>query len=292
MKIRREPRGLHLYNRNRNNGIHLLFDESPLASGTEHKGPTVLSIALTNACDLTCSFCYAPKSTHSLDPELVLEWCREVASHGTLEVAFGGGEPTLYKNLPELCRSIWAETDLGISVTSHGQHLDKNLVEALKGYVSVLRISIDAPEPAYSSIRRRPLQLVIENIRRAIDRIPIGINTVVNSMTLETLDTLAEIVAAIGPVDWLLLPETRNGIHSMTAAEMNRLSKWILGNSSTLNILTSAISTSALAVPVLFPECPREYAHVRADKFLCKTSYAEIGVPIDRSIMDAYQLLG
>ncbi len=78
----------------------------------------------------------------------------------------------------------------------------------------------------------------------------------------------------------------------MGTSEMNRLSSWILKQSSTMNILTSALSSSALAVPALFPECPRDYAHVRADGFLCKTSYTHIGIPIVRSIMDAYQLLG
>lgn len=220
MKVRREARGIHLYDRV--SGVHVLLDEFPQ---TEiDSGPTVLSVALTNACDLGCSFCYAPKSAHALRASDVTRWAKEFSISGTFEVAFGGGEPTLYPQLASVCREIWNETDLGISITTHGQHLQEKQVRDLTGAVSILRLSIDGPEPYYSSIRRRPLQRTLENIQKIDGRIPIGINTVVNRESLQHLDELKQIVLSTGAVDWLLLPEIRAATPSSMPTSGNNLS--------------------------------------------------------------------
>jgi MoaA/NifB/PqqE/SkfB family radical SAM enzyme len=105
VKCRRESRGLHFYDRI--TGIHVLLDECPLPKEKCHTAPAVVSIALTNACELDCDFCYAPKTHHSLNPKDVIQWCRQLDSAGTLEIAFGGGEPTLYRDLAYICRTIW-----------------------------------------------------------------------------------------------------------------------------------------------------------------------------------------
>ncbi|MDP2998169.1 MAG: radical SAM protein [Bryobacterales bacterium] len=177
-----------------------------MAAGDRDAGPELVSIALTSVCDLACDFCYTPKSGHRLSPEVVLDWCKQFASIGTLEVAFGGGEPTLYRGLGELCRRIWSECDVGISITTHGHNLTEGLIRQLEGNVSVVRVSIDAPEPQYSMIRGKPLRRLIERIAQVGTRFPIGVNTVVNSTTLPMLDQLAEIIARARTVDWLLLP--------------------------------------------------------------------------------------
>lgn len=117
MKLRCESRGLHFYDRV--SGYHVLLDEKPVPRELWSRAPSLVSIALTNVCDLACEFCYAPKSTHHLAFDHLLRWCKELDALGTLEVAFGGGEPTLYRELPELCAAIWEGTGLGVSITTH-----------------------------------------------------------------------------------------------------------------------------------------------------------------------------
>ena len=85
MKLRKELRGLHFYDRI--TGLHILADEVRIPDAECDEGPEVISIAVTNICDLSCAFCYAPKSRHTLSVREITQWCRELDQLGTLEVA-------------------------------------------------------------------------------------------------------------------------------------------------------------------------------------------------------------
>ena len=88
MKVRKESRGLHFYDRI--TGLHILADEVRIPGEDRDLGPEVISIALTNVCDLSCAFCYAPKSRHMLSVPEIIHWCRELDQLGTLGAAGGG----------------------------------------------------------------------------------------------------------------------------------------------------------------------------------------------------------
>lgn len=84
--------------------------------------PRMLQVALTNACDKSCGFCYRPldaKSKWSFDD--LLELAHVCDEWGVLEIAFGGGEPTLFPRFPELLHAIWRESRLCPSFTTHGK---------------------------------------------------------------------------------------------------------------------------------------------------------------------------
>ncbi len=58
--------------------------------------PRALLIAVTNACDLACPFCYRDKQARSRwTYEALLDFCRQADEWGVLEVAFGGGKIVL-----------------------------------------------------------------------------------------------------------------------------------------------------------------------------------------------------
>lgn len=285
MKLRREANGLHFYDRS--SGLHILLDESPIPPESVDQGPAVVSIALTNACDLSCPFCYAPKSNHSLRPDNILGWCRDLDHLGTLEIAFGGGEPTLCPYLPDLCRTLWSETNLGISITTHGQHITRELVHALAGVVSVVRVSIDGPEPYYSSIRRRPLGHLIERLDHIRGKIPLGINTVVNSQTLAYFDQMASLVKRLGAVDWLLLPEVRAGQFTLNDSEWHILDKWIRERQSEIDLRVSTEAAKHLTCPLLLQDQPEDYAHISADGYLRRCSYLKEGIALHGSTITA-----
>lgn len=276
MKLRKERRGLHYYDRV--TGLHILADEVQIPLEDRDQGPEVISIAVTNTCDLSCAFCYAPKSRHSLSVPEIVGWCRELDQLGTFEVAFGGGEPTLYPGLAGVCRTIWTETQLGISMTTHGHHLSEELLETLKTFVSIVRVSIDAPEPLYTSIRGLPLAGSIRNIRRIEGEVPIGINTVVNTQTLGALDELAVIVRDLGAVDWLLLPEIENGTFTLLDAEWQILDNWIVSHADDLNLRTTTSAKAHLTGPFLLEDAPEDYAHIGANGYLRRCSYEPGGI--------------
>ncbi|EOX1770955.1 radical SAM protein, partial [Vibrio cholerae] len=152
-KVRKGPDGLHLFSRQ--SGINILLDSEipPLNEWTN--SPRQVSIALTNACNLRCSHCYAPKQKAILDKDKVIDWMLQLDDMGTLGIGFGGGEPTLHPNLIELCRFGLEKTNLAISLTTHGQTLTAKLVEDLKASVNFMRVSMDGTYNTYEAIRKR-----------------------------------------------------------------------------------------------------------------------------------------
>lgn len=100
----------------------LLFDRrtglTALCEGLETLGlrmraPRVVQFAITNACNLACTFCSrdaTAASGWSADEAFAL--LRDLDERGTLEVAFGGGEPLAFKGFSALVRRLSEETSL------------------------------------------------------------------------------------------------------------------------------------------------------------------------------------
>ncbi|RPI82207.1 MAG: radical SAM protein [Nitrosopumilales archaeon] len=281
MKVRYEYQGIHIYDRV--TGTNILFDEIEVPSQKIHLGPRVISIALTNKCDSSCYFCYAPKTPETLKPEYVYELCQAMDDLGVLEVAFGGGEPTLYPYLCKLCDDVWNSTKLGISITTNGHHLTKKMIDDLNGNVSIIRFSIDAIGPIYSKIRKYNLSNVVENIQYLQDKISFGINTVINSQTIDYLDAILNFAIEHNAKSLLLLPEVKNGSFVLDKALWLKLENWINCNWRKIPLETTSFARSYLNCPFLFDKDtdPRlSYWHIGANGKIRETSYREEGTII------------
>lgn len=92
----------------------------PATRHLRRRVPRVIQFAITNACNLDCQFCSRDAREPSLwsaDEAAVL--LGELARAGVLEVAFGGGEPFVFRDLPRLLARA-PRRDLAC-----GQHHDK-----------------------------------------------------------------------------------------------------------------------------------------------------------------------
>src|SRR5712692_127084 len=96
LKHRAGPAGIHLFDRT--TGVNVLCDEIQVPHALWASAPRQISVALTNRCDLSCPYCYAPKNRASLDLKTLIGWLCDLDSNGCLGVGFGGGEPTLYEH--------------------------------------------------------------------------------------------------------------------------------------------------------------------------------------------------
>lgn len=292
MKIRIEERGIHYYDRV--SGYHILLDEIQPPPESHSVAPSLVSIALTNICDLACSFCYAPKNKDSLEIAKVINWCKELDNLGTLEIAFGGGEPTLYPQLAELCHELWSNTSLGLSITTHGQHLTANLCSELSGNVSTVRVSIDSIDEYYSEIRGRSFSTVKNNIKTATGFMPVAVNTVVNSNTLPRLYELASMLKSLGIVDWLLLPETVNGVFTLSPELWLQLDHFINCHANDFQIGVTFEARKFLPEsPFLFDTEPdNDYVHISADGYLRNSSYSKGGIDLNKTALSSalYQI--
>jgi MoaA/NifB/PqqE/SkfB family radical SAM enzyme len=178
----------------RDTGLNALLD-GPETAHLVRRAPRVLQFALTNHCNLACTFCSRDvdaESDWTLDA--VVTFLSEMAAHGVLEVAFGGGEPLVFKRFAELVLRLYAETPLAISFTTNGTLLHRALLERLAGKIGQLRLSI------YDDADWRAQVRMLADARARF-----GINYLVTPARAATLtDTVLELVE-LGAHDVLLL---------------------------------------------------------------------------------------
>lgn len=281
MRIRLGPDGVHLFDRQ--SGLNVLLDEVTPPKHAWSAAPRQISIAVTNACELACSFCYAPKTRAVLAVDRLLCWVDELDRAGALGLGFGGGEPTLYKHLPDVCRYAAENTGLAVTMTTHGHRWNADLISRLRGAVNFVRVSVDGVGSTYERIRGRSFT----QLRVALDRIAAdfqwGMNTVVNEDTVDELDAIAVLAAEHGASELLLLPEQPTaGTPGVAQATLNTLERWVLAYPGPLTLATSV--DAALGVPIA-DALPgerglRSYAHIDASGTARTSSYAPSGVPI------------
>ncbi len=128
--------------------------------------PFHLSLTLTHACNLACSYCYMGEhhagtmtwSTAARALELALA---EAGGGGALDLGFFGGEPLLERALllriARQARSLAgaAGVALRMQVTTNGTLLDDALVAELKSLDIVTTLSLDGTREAHEATRPR-----------------------------------------------------------------------------------------------------------------------------------------
>jgi sulfatase maturation enzyme AslB (radical SAM superfamily) len=293
LKIRAGAAGLHLFNRN--TGINLLVEEIKLPLSKWSSAPRQVSIALTNACDLACHHCYAPKNSAVLDFDRLKGWLIDLDVNGCIGVGFGGGEPTLYPYFAELCAYTTKNTGLAVTMTTHGHHLSAQLIEELAGNVHFIRVSMDGVRATYESIRERSFDTLIQRITALGSIAPCGINFVVNSKTINDLDTAIEIATELGCSEFLLLPEQpTQKVQGIDKDTWSTLQKWVTRYRG--NILLTVSQSEADRLPTCNPLDDEiglnAFAHIDASGVLKGTSYDTSGIKIlENGVMSAlYEL--
>jgi MoaA/NifB/PqqE/SkfB family radical SAM enzyme len=288
-KVRLSEAGVHLFDRV--SGLNVLLDEVAVPAAEFSLAPRYLSVALTNACELRCSYCYAPKHPASLDMERVLAWAIELDLAGCLGVGFGGGEPTAHPRFAHLCAQITRSTSMAVTFTTHGHRLTPEMADALRGCVHFARLSVDGVGATYERLRGRPFSRVRDAAALLSSVAPIGINAVVNADTVGELDELAAFAADVGAAELLLLPEQPTGAApGIAAADAERLVRWVRAARPSVRLALSRSGIESL-VPAVEPipgEHPLEaHMHIDATGVLRPNAYAAEGARVVGSILEA-----
>ncbi|MBI4815983.1 MAG: radical SAM protein [Deltaproteobacteria bacterium] len=123
--------------------------EVPSSNGT-FGAPLAAHIGLTTACNFACRHCYSrsgPKSPNELTRAEIEGILDELAAMGCQQLVFGGGEPFLRKDLPQLVARAGA---LGLDsyVHTNATLITKNMLTALSAWPPTgLTISLDGSRP-------------------------------------------------------------------------------------------------------------------------------------------------
>jgi radical SAM protein with 4Fe4S-binding SPASM domain len=112
------------------------------------RAPLVAHWAVTYRCNLHCSFCYSesgPGREPGPGAAVRLRLVERLAEWGVLEVALGGGEPTILPDFPELLAAIRA-AGMVPNVTTNGTAHPPSVVRALAEQAGVVHLSADRPD--------------------------------------------------------------------------------------------------------------------------------------------------
>ena len=293
MQMRAGPAGIHLFHRV--TGINVLMDEVKVPSSLWSAAPRTVSVALTNACDLHCAYCYAPKTPACLDTDLLVTWIDELNADGCLGVGFGGGEPTLCGELPRLCAYLKHSTQMAVTFTTHGHHLNDNLASALQGNVHFVRLSMDGVGEIYEKLRGRSFSRFLGSVDTVARLAPFGINFVVNSLTFPYLDQAIDISAEMGATEFLLLPERPSGGRlGIDRRTLEALIGWVALYQGGVPLTISETDRQGLPTcdPLDDESGLRAYVHVDALGQVKRSSYDRGGISIGRrGIMTAIESL-
>jgi len=288
-KMRAGPSGLHLFDRR--TGANVLLDEVEIPPQSWATAPRQVSISLTNTCDLSCRFCFAPKHRAELPFDKLTAWLTELDSEGCLGVGFGGGEPTKYPRFVELCRFTTSATRLAVTFTTHGHSFDVPLADALRESVHFVRVSMDGVGTTYESLRSRSFLDLVKRLELVRSVAPFGINYVVNAQTLPCLDSAAALAADSGATEILLLPERGKGPNAAKDSVSEAgLRRWIDGYRGAVALSVSELDSDGLPTcsPFVGESGLAAYAHVDAEGVLRRTSFERDGVSIgDGGILQA-----
>ena len=102
------------------------------------KTPVLIDLSLNNYCNLTCDFCYMSakpiKSGEHLsmqDFDILLE---KMIKSRVLQIALGGGEPTLHPQFIEILRKLRVKGNIIPNYTTNGSNLTSEILKATKQY--------------------------------------------------------------------------------------------------------------------------------------------------------------
>jgi MoaA/NifB/PqqE/SkfB family radical SAM enzyme len=270
-------------------GALLLFDrrtglsavcEGPETAHLEMRAPRVVQFGITNACNLACTFCSRDlEARSSWTIESAFEFLRDLDAAGTLEVAFGGGEPLVWKGIGELVRRLATETQLAVSLTTNGTRLSRSLSTELAPHIGQLRLSLYDDVDATTALET----LVQSGVR-------FGVNYLVTPERLPDVETRVLELAARGCSDLLLLSYNgaRRNLHlTMSQAADLATRVALLGRALEGRMvlkLDVCWGERMQSVPRLFnrSDCGagREFVVVTSDRELAPCSFHHVAYPV------------
>jgi len=288
-KLRLSRYGAHWFDRA--TGLNILLDEAKVPIDRWSRVPRYVSIALTNACELCCPFCYAPKVPARLDPDRIVGWAHQLDREGALGVGFGGGEPMAHPEFVRICAETAAQTSMAVTFTTHGHRVTPKLAASLRGSVHFIRVSMDGIGETYERVRGRSFAAFQRQLAIVASVAPFGLNVIVNDFTVGELDDIASFAGQVGATEVLLLPEQPVGDRpGISEAASQRLRCWVSRANHRVRLaISEAGVTDGMPTADPFPgeSALEAHAHIDATGHLKANAYAAWGVPVGDSIVNA-----
>lgn len=118
--------------------------------------PGDIWIHVSGICNLECPFCYSRSGyseNRELDLESLLSFLEGLEEEKRSRVVISGGEPFLFKKLPELVMSLREMKFKDIAVISNGT-IGAEMYDKVLPHIKTLQISVDGTVPEYHDLTR------------------------------------------------------------------------------------------------------------------------------------------
>ncbi|MBN2444498.1 MAG: radical SAM protein [Spirochaetales bacterium] len=169
--------------------------------------PTNSVWELTYACNMRCKHCGSgcgEKYPNELTTEEALALCDDLVEIGMKLITLSGGEPFMREDWPQIARRL-ALGGVTVNVISNGWFISKDLIRTAQeaGIVNI-GISLDGLKETHDFIRRKG---AFDHVMTALDnaaalKMPIAINTSINTKNLYELQKIKEILVEKKVIKW------------------------------------------------------------------------------------------
>ena len=233
------------------------------------QAPRVVMFGITNACNLACEFC-------SRDPGRDSTWTvasaaaalRGLHEAGTLEVAYGGGEPFAFRGFDELVAELDATTALAQHVTTNGTLIRPATWRRFAGRFGQVRLSI------YEGVAWRAAVEVLAGQRW-------GANLIVDRAALAILPAMLADLAARGCHDVSLLSYVGQDARRHLDSAGDRRLAAVIADSPVACRLSVCFGDRVPAPRLFAGDCGagRDFVSVTPDRRVQSCSFQERSLP-------------
>lgn len=165
--------------------------------------PLVVTLELTNQCNLRCRHCYASageKLENELSLDEIKQLLRELSQAGTVEVEFSGGEPLLRPDLFEIIE--YAEgLDFSVVLITNGTLVDRETARTLGSLgLKHVQVSLDGLKENHDYLRGDgTYEAVLESVRLlAGEGVSVAVRTTVTRRNVGELEEVADLAVSMG----------------------------------------------------------------------------------------------
>ena len=212
-----------LINNSRIEGKNVVQPIDPWFKGTLLSAPEKVHLMVTSKCNLSCKGCFAKHMTgRDLTTDQIKKLIDQLAKMRVFQLAIGGGEPFLCKDIVEIAQYA-RENKILPNITTNGTLLNETIAAKLKPVIGKLQFSLIAPGRKMNDEYRSKgaWDGFIRGCRIArSNKLKFGVNVLVTRKTLPLLPQLTKFILKQGSTEINILRPKPTG-------DQNR---WFNGN--------------------------------------------------------------
>lgn len=165
--------------------------------------PTIVTLELTNECNLRCKHCYAyagERLENELTYEEIKRLLRALHDAGTMEIELSGGEPLLRPDLMKIINAAQS-LDFEITLITNGILIKKETAKKLSDFsIKHVQISLDGLKEAHEYIRGKgTFESTVRAIKELRDEdIKVAVRTTATKKSLNDINGIVDLAVQLG----------------------------------------------------------------------------------------------